>query len=132
MQNLYRNPLKVLPSSNEVHEKMRNDRQHGDSDDVAVIFYFLNSSEKEYMMNKSGLIFGLLAGVAVLSTACTSTESTQSPATTQVAPTSTDAQRSSIVEPIQQGAAAQSDASMQQTQPAQATEAPYVIDESAN
>ena len=109
---------------------MRNDRQHGDSDDVAVIF--LNSSEKEYMMNKSGLIFGLLAGVAVLSTACTSTESTQSPATTQVAPTSTDAQRSSIVEPIQQGAAAQSDASMQQTQPAQATEAPYVVDESAN
>lgn len=130
MQNLYRNPLKVLPSSNEVHEKMRNDRQHGDSDDVAVIF--LNSSEKEYMMNKSGLIFGLLAGVAVLSTACTSTESTQSPATTQVAPTSTDAQQSSIVEPIQQGAAAQSDASMQHTQPAQATEAPYVVDESAN
>ncbi|MFW2077917.1 hypothetical protein ACG94X_09360 [Acinetobacter sp. ULE_I010] len=83
-------------------------------------------------MNKSGLIFGLLAGVAVLNTACTSTESTQSPTTTQVAPTSTDAQQSSIVEPIQQGAAAQSDASMQQTQPTQATEAPYVVDESAN
>lgn len=110
---------------------MRNDRQHGDSDDVAVIVYFLNSSEKEYMMNKSGLIFGLLAGVAVLNTACTSTESTQSPTTTQVAPTSTDAQQSSIVEPIQQGAAVQSDASMQQIQPAQPTEAPYVVDESA-
>ena len=66
LQNLYRNPLKVLPSSNEVYEKMRNDRQHGGSDDVTVIFYFFNSSEKEYMMNKSGLIFGLLAGVAVL------------------------------------------------------------------
>ncbi|AYO56166.1 hypothetical protein [Acinetobacter wuhouensis] len=70
-------------------------------------------------MKKSGLIFMLLAGVAVMSTACTSSE------TTQTAPTSVDQQQSaqtSTVDPTQQGTAVEGDANIQQSQAPQATD----------
>ena len=76
-------------------------------------------------MKKSGLIFMLLAGVAVMSTACTSNETTKAPETTQTAPTSVDQQQSaqsSTVDPTQQGTAVEGDANIQQSQAPQATD----------
>ena len=76
-------------------------------------------------MKKSGLIFMLLAGVAVMSTACTSCETTKAPETTQTAPTSVDQQQSaqsSTVDPTQQGTAVEGDANIQQSQAPQATD----------
>ncbi|RZG44071.1 hypothetical protein [Acinetobacter wuhouensis] len=76
-------------------------------------------------MKKSGLIFMLLAGVAVMSTACTSSETTKAPETTQTAPTSVDQQQSaqtSTVDPTQQGTAVEGDANIQQSQAPQATD----------
>jgi len=76
-------------------------------------------------MKKSGLIFMLLAGVAVMSTACTSSETTKAPETTQTTPTSVDQQQSaqtSTVDPTQQGTAVEGDANIQQSQAPQATD----------
>lgn len=79
------------------------------------------------MLKKSGLIFGLLAGVAVLSTACTSNETAKAPETTQTAPASVGEQQSAqtaTVDPTQQGSAVESDSSIQQAQPSQAIHDP--------
>ena len=83
-------------------------------------------------MKKSGLIFMLLAGVAVMSTACTSTETTKAPETTQTAPNSVDQKQStqsSSVDPSQQGTAVEGDASNQQSQPAQAADDPSLVEQ---
>ncbi len=76
-------------------------------------------------MKKSGLIFMLLAGVAVMSTACTSSETTKAPETTQTAPVAADQQQSaqsSTVDPTQQGTAVEGDAGIQQSQAPQASD----------
>ena len=76
-------------------------------------------------MKKSGLIFMLLAGVAVMGTACTSNETTKAPESTQAAPLGADPQQSaqsSTVDPSQQGTAVEGDASIQQSQAPQATD----------
>lgn len=77
-------------------------------------------------MKKSGLVFMLLAGVAVMSTACTSSETTKAPETTQVAPQADQQQsaQSSTVDPTQQGTAVEGDATIQQSQPNQAIQDP--------
>jgi len=84
-------------------------------------------------MKKSGLIFMLLAGVAVMSTACTSSETTQAPETTQSAPMSSADQQQSAqtatVDPTQQGTAVEGDATIQQSQPAQATNDPSLVEQ---
>jgi putative exporter of polyketide antibiotics len=93
-----------------------------------VLSFFNRVMLKELMMKKSGLIFMLLAGVAVMSTACTSSETTQAPETTQSAPMSSADQHQSAqtatVDPAQQGTAVEGDATIQQSQPAQATQDP--------
>ena len=77
-------------------------------------------------MKKSGLIFMLLAGVAVMTTACTSTGTTKKSETTQLAPQATEQQsaQTSAVDPTQQGTAVEGDATIQQSQPTQATNDP--------
>ncbi len=93
-----------------------------------ALSFFNRVMIKELMMKKSGLIFMLLAGVAVMSTACTSNETTHAPETTQSAPmASADQQQSAqtaTVDPAQQGTAVEGDATIQQSQPAQATQDP--------
>lgn len=101
--------------------------QHGSS--RAVVF--LIRVKKEYMMKKSGLILGVLVGVATLSTACTSNQSTQSPETAQQTATMSDQQsaQTATVDSSQQGIAVESDANMQQSQPTQVTNDPNTIEQ---
>ncbi len=93
---------------------------------IVVFTKFIFRVIKEVMMKKSGLVFMLLAGVAVMSTACTSSETTQAPETTQVAPQADQQQsaQSSTVDPTQQGTAVEGDATIQQSQPNQAIQDP--------
>lgn len=82
-------------------------------------------------MKKTTLIFALVSGIAVMSTACTSTESTKAPETTQTAPTSVEqpqSAQSATVDSTQQGTAVEGDASVQPT-PAQATEGSGAIEQ---
>lgn len=77
-------------------------------------------------MKKTGLLLGVLVGVAALSTACTSN---QSPETAQQTATINDQQsaQTATVDSSQQGIAVESDANMQQSQPTQATNDPNSI-----
>lgn len=106
--------------------------QHGSS---LGLSYFLIRVKKEYMMKKSGLILGVLVGVATLSTACTSNQSTQSPETAQQTAqqtaTMSDQQsaQTATVDSSQQGIAVESDANMQQSQPTQVTNDPNTIEQ---
>lgn len=80
-------------------------------------------------MKKLGLILGLSFGVAVLTTACTSNQSAQSPETAQQTATMSDQQsaQTATVDSTQQGIAVESDANMQQSQPAQVTNDPNAM-----
>jgi len=80
-------------------------------------------------MKKLGLILGLSVSVAVLTTACTSNQSTQSPETAQQTATMSDQQsaQSATVDAVEQGAAAESDANAQSGQPVQATNDPNSV-----